>query len=89
MADKAFEANKAAILDEYARQLIGKADDVIAEARKRVEQKLLEQEQIEQLLERKKQLEYLLHTDPNNQSIKEILEQINRFLAQFSPNPED
>ncbi len=87
MVDKALEANKTAIQDEYIRQLIGRADNVIAEARKNLEQKQLEQERIGQLLKRKKQLEDLLNIDPSNQKIKETLEQVNKFLAEFINNP--
>jgi phage shock protein A len=85
MVDKALEANKTAVLDEYIRQV----DDVIAEAKKKIEQKQLEQERIGQFLERKKQLEDLLNIDPSNQKVKETLEQVNKILAEFINNPTD
>ena len=85
MVDKALEANKAAVLDEYIRQV----DDVIAEAKKKIEQKQLEQERIGQFLERKKQLEDLLNIDPSNQKVKAALELVNKILAEFIENPTD
>jgi hypothetical protein len=85
MVDKALEANKAAVLDEYMRQV----DDVIAEAKKKIEQKQLEQERIGQFLERKKQLEDILDIDPSNQKVKATLEGVNKILAEFIENPAD
>jgi hypothetical protein len=85
MVDEALEANKAAVLDEYMRQV----DDVIAEAKKKIEQKQLEQERIGQFLERKKQLEDILNIDPSNQKVKASLELVNKILAEFIENPAD
>lgn len=85
MVDKALEANKAVVLDEYIRQV----DDVIAEAKKKIEQKQLEQERIGQFLERKKQLEDLLNIDPGNQKIKAALDLVNKILAESIENPTD